>query len=374
MKKSDKVENKEIKKENIENEDITIENNEEVALENSNKNKKYVGYGKRLLRIVIFMIIFIVIALVSLFKIISFISTNKEVFSENSISNYAVCLNDSDYYNNSCLEEDMEYLSAITNNITYTYTYNALYDEPIKKDYKYIVDGELKIYSQDNTEQVLYKKGYKFNKEKEYTNTGNVFTISDSVSIPYNEIYSLVVDYNNKYSIISNAILTINFRVNDKVASSLQIPVGKQTFTVEKKDIQNQKTVDRKLKETLTKDLIINFVSLIISVLIFIICSIRLVLFLRKYSVKSNRYRNEVDNILKNYDRIIVEVNDVSGILEGKKIITINDFIELVDLRDTLDKPILHLKVNEIKNAFYVEDVDKVYEYIIKESQFENKE
>ena len=73
MKKSDKVENKEIKKENIENEDITIENNEEVALENSNKNKKYVGYGKRLLRIVIFMIIFIVIALVSLFKIISFI-------------------------------------------------------------------------------------------------------------------------------------------------------------------------------------------------------------------------------------------------------------------------------------------------------------
>ena len=119
---------------------------------------------------------------------------------------------------------------------------------------------------------------------------------------------------------------------------------------------------------------IFHFVSLIISVLIFIICSIRLVLFLRKYSVKSNPYRNVVDNILKNYDRIIVEVSDVSGILEGKKIITINDFIELVDLRDTLDKPILHLKVNEIKNAFYVEDVDKVYEYIIKESQFENKE
>lgn len=62
-----------------------------------------------------------------------------------------------------------------------------------------------------------------------------MFTISDSTEIPYRDINKLVVDYNNKYSLISNADLEVNFIVDNKNISSLSIPMGKQTFTVSKK-------------------------------------------------------------------------------------------------------------------------------------------
>ena len=52
--------------------------------------------------------------------------------------------------------------------------------------------------------------------------------------------------------------------------------------------------------------------------------------------------------------------------MEGKTIIKVENFLELVDVRDTLDKPILHVKINSIKDGFYVDEGNKVYEFIMK--------
>jgi len=42
----------------------------------------------------------------------------------------------------------------------------------------------------------------------------------------------------------------------------------------------------------------------------------------------------------------------------------------LLDARDTLEKPIVYVRVNNVKSEFYVEDIDKVYKYTMKESDF----
>ena len=57
---------------------------------------------------------------------------------------------------------------------------------------------------------------------------------------------------------------------------------------------------------------------------------------------------------------------NIDNLLIGKNIIKVESFLELVDVRDTLDKPIMHVKINNIKDAFYVDDHDKVYSFVMK--------
>lgn len=131
--------------------------------------------------------------------------------------------------------------------------------------------------------------------------------------------------------------------------------------------------MDVNYKDLLVFDFIIKCVTLAVTIILVIIYIIKIILFFNKYRNKTSKFQKQLNSILGNYDRIIVEVSDVSSILVDKKLLEISDFLELVDVRDTIDKPILHVKINDVKHAFYVEDKDKVYEYILKESQFENK-
>ena len=48
---------------------------------------------------------------------------------------------------------------------------------------------------------------------------------------------------------------------------------------------------------------------------------------------------------------------------EGKQITELDSFIELIDVRDTLEKPILYIKQDEGVRDFIVQDRDLIYRY-----------
>ena len=86
-----------------------------------------------------------------------------------------------------------------------------------------------------------------------------------------------------------------------------------------------------------------------------------------KVTRKKNKYQDKLNEIFREYDRLIVIARDgyVSNI--KKKIIKVNTFEELLDARDILEKPIIFSKINDIKCEFIVEDDDKLYKYVLKE-------
>ena len=53
--------------------------------------------------------------------------------------------------------------------------------------------------------------------------------------------------------------------------------------------------------------------------------------------------------------------------------VKVDSFYELLDARDTLEKPIIYERVNSVKSYFYVEDNERIYRYAMKESDFEKK-
>lgn len=338
-------------------------------IQNTGNSKRYVSFEKRLFKIIIVLIIFISILISSAILLLNYVKNNKVIFNENSSSTYSVCLEKNDYYKDECLGEDKQYLSSIVNNINYVFTYNALYQEFVDKTYEYYVDSDLKIYSEDNEKQVLFENNDIILPKKKVTLNSNVATVSDSVKIPFTEYNRLVNEYNSKYGVLTKSEVDINFYLNGKVVSSIKVPLGETTFNITKQDTTNRKTFDKKISESINSYTLTYILCFIVSLIIVIIYVTKLIKFILKFTTKSNEqldYNKELENILKTFDRIIVEVDNIDSLLENKNIIQINNFLELVDARDTLDKPIMHVKINSVKDGFYVDDDDKIYTYIMK--------
>ncbi len=348
-------------------------NNNEIKPTNNNKStnnsKLYIGYeirlGARILSTLIFLVLFVILLL----KYTSYNKNTNEYYSENSQSGYSVCLNENEYYEESCLGENKQYLTKLVKNIPYIFSYNSLYSYNVEKIYNYYVTAHLKIFSQDNESSILYEKIFNLIDKTEYKDNNSVFTIANDVVIPFTDYQSLVTKYNNDYGVLSNSEVVIDFYVNNKSVSSITIPLGRQTFSITKRDTDNTVLVDNDLKKTIEKNSTLLLICMLLSGILAIASILILLKFVMKYSNRKDeivKFRNEIKNILKNYDRIIVEVKDIDKLLENKVIIKVESFLELVDVRDTLDKPILHVKINSIKEGFYVEDNDKVYSFIMK--------
>jgi len=96
--------------------------------------------------------------------------------------------------------------------------------------------------------------------------------------------------------------------------------------------------------------------------------------FLFKMRRKESAYDKKLKQILNTYDRVIITLEDKNTVNPDQDVYTVKSFLELLDVRDTIDKPILYHKVNNIKSEFYVQDINKTYKFTMKESDFEEKQ
>ena len=87
-----------------------------------------------------------------------------------------------------------------------------------------------------------------------------------------------------------------------------------------------------------------------------------------KVTTSRNKYQTLLTQILREYDRIIVIARDGYESNVKKKVIKVANFDELLDARDTLEKPIIYSRVNDVKSEFIVEDDEKLFKFILKES------
>ena len=85
---------------------------------------------------------------------------------------------------------------------------------------------------------------------------------------------------------------------------------------------------------------------------------------------RKDKYNKEVKRLLRLYDGDIVVARDGYNSLENKRVVKVGDFKELLDAKNILKKPIVYVRVNDIKSKFIVEDVECIYEYTIKDLDF----
>ena len=100
----------------------------------------------------------------------------------------------------------------------------------------------------------------------------------------------------------------------------------------------------------------------------FLILLYQTVSFVLKSTNHRSEYQQKLLKILREYDRIIVIARDGYESNQARELVKVETFDELLEIKQTLQKPIIYSRVNSVKSEFIVEDNEKLYKFTFKEA------
>ena len=298
-------------------------------------------------------------------------------YSERSSVTYSVCLNDNDYYKGQCQSSGMQYISTLTKSIPVVFNYNINYSSAVNYKLDYYILGKTIIYDRDDASKVLYRDDKLLSERKSVEGTDVIAKLNTKIDVEFKEKNDFVNGYKSKYALNSLASYDVVLYVDDgkgpREVASVSIPLSMQTFGISEETVANEDQLVSMEKAGLAS---INTVFGLVGGVFGIIGAVILVKLIKLIYVTidgGSPYEKKLNQILAEYDRVIVMSKSEYKINPDKQFIKLDSFFELLDARDTLEKPIIYEKVNSVKSYFYVEDDERIYRYAMKESDFEKK-
>ena len=315
-------------------------------------NKKYVA--KSIIKIVT-MFVCCVIFLVAYFNS----SLPQYVnFLENGKIDYKVYLEKNDFFVNKFLRKDRQYIAALIDYIIADFEYNILLDDD-NISYKYDYSFEIEARVLDKETQNLI-----FNKRKEVINkkdllATNGIDIKENIKIDYSYYNKLVKELINTYGIMDNveAELAARLYVDYECKANETKNDTKNSVVLTMEIPLNEKTVSVNLDNdiiSLKEDYFIfteknsggAFLFLAIS---FGLGTIYFLFVFIKYYLEvtnsSTVFEKKLNKILKNYSSYIQRAEGNLS-LKDYKILVVDEFESLLEVRDMLSKPIVLIEDN----------------------------
>ena len=237
----------------------------------------------------------------------------------------------------------------------------------------YHVAAVTKIYDINDPNKILYQNNETIIDKTSIKNNQREIKFNDTLSINYDKYNTFVYNYLTQYGLSSSAadvslVLYLDEPTESRQIASIAIPLGKQTFGITKSATSNtNKTVEIVNDVWNEYNSICAFLAtvLVIISLVILFKTTRLVL---KVTNNKNKYQARLHEILRVYDRIIVIARDGYESNKKREVIKVASFEELLAAHETLNKPIIFSKVNDIKCEFIVEDNKTLYKYVLKEA------
>ena len=338
------------------------------------KKKIHIDFNTRLIVYGLLIFVFSICTFVSYFSLYLSCADRVVTYNEESNATYNVCLDQNNVYTDECLKEGMEYLSVLTNRVNTRFMYHADFSTDVEYDLEYKVTAVTKIYSGED-KKILYEKEEEIVSPKRIAETSKEININQIVELDYKKYADLVSNYINTYAEGADASVDLNFYLIEptetRKLSSLNIPLVGQTFDISK-EIISYKDMKVNLKNNYWND--VNSVYGVVGTACLLILTFfifRLTKLLVVVNGNKSKYEVELYKILKENDNYIVMTKDGYVIDENKTILKVSSFKELLDARNTLNKPIIYTKINNVKSEFVVEDESVVYKYVMKEADFQ---
>ncbi|NLC47838.1 MAG: DUF5305 domain-containing protein [Tenericutes bacterium] len=344
-------------------------------MENSKKrtNKKIINNLKLLFLVLI-------ILLISLY----IYSNNKKVaffsYNENSQVDYLVYLKENDYYETNFLPKGMQYIASAIDYMDVTFNYNFKTNDDFNYNYNYYINANVKVFEKGNESNIIYEKTEKLLtpiiiKDKK----NNEFNIKENIKIDYGKYNSLVRSFKTDYNIIADSNITLTLFVNidgkyeefeDKIINNsktnIVIPLSEQTLNIKviNNDIKNNEIVKKTETKSIIGSVLYNL-SIFLSVVSLIVV-LNIIITIIKESSRKTVYQKKIDKLLREYDRVIVEVKSSIIKSDDTNFIMVKTFEELLDVSDRLEQPILHYENDEeVRSQFIVRDDKDTYFYVV---------
>ena len=344
--------------------------NEDIIRFHQNKRKM------RKIRLAIVSISLIVMALmlIGLYRVF-----NKEHYinyTETADLNYSVNLVENEFYENNYLKEGTDVIASLIKDIDVEFKYNLELDEEIEYIYSYKILAEIEVKEKSKT-NLLYETEEIIKKQQQEGKTKKVI-ISEKINLDYNEynnqINRLIEAYklaNTSSEIHLNMYLDVKNkntgeRINkENKVMSLQVPLTTKTIEItlneNVKDSRGQITIQENEYEY-TKIFLPIGILLLISGLIVLGYLIKYIL---KTRSAEKMYDDELKKIMFDYKSYIQKINNNVD-RKDYKIIRINTFQELIEMKEDLQSPILmYIEEDLNKTSFMILNGNLLFEYVL---------
>lgn len=351
----------------------------ETSNVNTFKPKKYVGYRDRLFLRIVLLFVFISLFILSLYYGINTKNSNIYSYTEDGNIDYRVYLNDNNYYSTPFLNSNMRYISSLIDYLDVDFNYKLDFNNKYYYSYNYYIVGDLYIYEGTNKDKILYKKRYNIlNPVYTANQYGDNISLNLNRKIDYSLFDSVVKEFNSNFSLITNSEIVFSLHVNvdsrsdflDSVrvegSNSISVPLDSKTISlsVDNSNIKDSKTFSDDSCNYF--NLFMYFISFI-SFIFIIVSIISIIKYMYKTrNVKSN-YQASLDKILREYDRAIINAKSDYIIKNVDNFIDVSSFMELMDVHDNLDLPILYIEIAKgHKSWFIINSREGVYRFVLK--------
>ena len=308
-------------------------------------------------------------------------------YKETSNIDYKVYLKENNFYDKPYLEKGMAYVASLIDHIKIKYNYLLETSVESNLDIQYRIIGKLVIASQNNS-NVFYEKEYELSKNMidEMVNKTD-YVIDRDVIIDYQYYNDLANQFKSNYAVNTSSRLEVYLQVEEankennsyefknNNSTVLTIPLSEQEINIKLDntniDNTNQITQEEKIMVKDMSYIIISIIIILLMIVVLISLLKKIYLFTRK---KMSAYDKHIRKLLIGYDRIIINVKSTPNI-KDYNVIEVENFQELVDVRDNTKEPInYHVIEEHNKSEFFVINDNNLYLYVVEASFFDKDE
>lgn len=326
--------------------------------------------------------------LLLLFSVKTFV--NREVnalkYKESSDVDYTVKLKSNEYYETDKLPSGMDYIASLIDSINIKFNYTFTTNSNIDYDASYYIEAITRVYGKDN-KNVLYEKSENLVPEEKISKK-NIMANSflKEITVDYDHFNAFAKAFKASYSLNYDSDVTIilhvkthgtNSSFNNDIKSEglalVVIPLTEQTInvTIDSKNINNTGSV---IDDNIWNN--INYVYFSAAALS-LIADLYAICKLIKVFIKIYKSRSEYDRILrkilKDYDSIITNVENILD-ESDYKILNLSSFDELRDAHDNLGTPIIYNEVVPRELSYFsIIDNNLLYRYTLDAKNLKKK-
>jgi hypothetical protein len=306
------------------------------------------------------------------------VDTRELGYHESGGVSYQVCLKPNSYFADECQPAGKQYVASLINSVKTNFDYGFQIDEPMNYDYSYDVTARLVATESGDSDKVLYENQEVILPRKNFDGqSGQSFRVQEAIDIDYGKFNNLITAFRSDYGLTINSyvVISLNLKIHGQPPEfkkpldasqtvALKIPLSERTINV---NLQSDSlSSDGKLEETapnLAKNLVYVVVGLVSLVVLVSLLVGSIVVLLRREARRS-AYDKALEKILHEYNQLIVEVEHIPQIPRNN-VVEVTNFDELLDARDTIQQPILHLALADDRSLFIIEDQGLAYVYIM---------
>lgn len=313
-------------------------------------------------------------------------------YDEKSDLSYEVVLKENDYYEDTSMQENNQYIASLIDHIDANFNYDLDVKEDLNYNYKYKIVSDVNVID-NSTNRSIYT--YSEDTLNEVTGESNgVLNINENINIDYNKYNDKISQFVKVYN-LSNVTskLTLKMYVGidenlenlnkvDNPVITLDIPLTTNTIAID----VNYDLIENVDGLITLKPSYENSKMWFKFAIISLVFGLGLIGMLIKYIIdnrtEEDRYNGELRKILSNYGSYISKVEDEFN-MDGYQILKVANFIDLLEIRDTIHNPIIMMENKEqCVTCFIIPTSNNILyfyslgltQYVLKSGEDENKE